>query len=131
MLMTQLCTNIVKLTTSDVEEDLNKLSNWLKDQNMVFNDSKTNLLLLSTSQMSLKHNLTDTIICPVKCNNIISERAYTTRILGVHFNQHLNWSDHVTYLVKSTCGVLRNLRNLRLFKRFTPFKVLGETWRNV
>ena len=40
--------------------------------------------------------------------------------MGVHFNQHLNWNDHVTNLVKSTCGVLRTLR---LFKIFTPFKV--------
>ena len=36
---------------SRLEEDLARLSNWSKDQNLVFNDSKTKLLLFSTSQM--------------------------------------------------------------------------------
>ena len=111
---------------SRLEEDLARLSNWSKDQNPVFNDSKTKLLLFSTYQMSLKYNLSDKNICQVKCNNIISERAFMTKILGVHFNQHLNWNYHVTNLVKSTCGVLRILR---LFKRFTPFKSMENLGR--
>ena len=115
---------VKNISVSRLEEDLRRLSNWFKDQNLVFNDSKTKLLLFSTSQMSLKHNLSDTNICQVKCNNITSEGAYTTNVLGVHLNQHLNWNDHVTYLVKSTCGFLRTFR---LFKDLHLLKY-GKTW---
>ena len=53
-------------------------------------------------------------------NEIILERTDATKILGVNFQQQLNWDSQVNEITRSCYGVLRTLRKI---KRITPFKI--------
>ena len=55
------------------------------------------------------------------------ERVDTKKILGIHFDENLPWSDYVNNVIQSSYATLRSLRQ---FKRFTHYKVrksLAET----
>ena len=53
-------------------------------------------------------------------NNNSIERVSSWKVLGMRFQQNLQWNDHITELISSCYGVLAVLRKLR---RFTPFDV--------
>ena len=116
-----------KLLKFNLEKDLNNLSQWSTNKNLLFNEDKTKSILLSISQLAQKHQLSDCNTYQIKCNEKAVKRAQCTKLLGIHFDENLSWKDHVNNVVKSCYGTLRILRQ---FKRFTPLnvrKTLAET----
>ena len=79
-------------------------------------------MLFSTTQLSQKHNLNNNELFKVMHNGEAIERVWsnTKKILEIHFDENPSWSYHVNNIIQSSYA---KLRSLRLFKRFTPYKV--------
>ncbi|XP_057302777.1 uncharacterized protein LOC130636943 [Hydractinia symbiolongicarpus] len=84
----------LKTCAQTLQQDQN-LSDWSNEQNLLFNNSKTKLMLCSSSAMSRTHSLDQTIESNVCHNN-------TSKILGLHFDEHLTWKEHVTKTTQSS-----------------------------
>ena len=111
-----------------LESDLQTVSDWALQNSLVFNDDKTKYRLYSSIRLSKRYSLSQADKCKLILNNEPVERLNSTKILGVHFDKNLTWITHVNNLIKSCHATLRSLR---LFKRFTPYKVrktLAETF---
>ena len=77
-------------------------------------------MLFSSKRLSKLHNLHNQNTCQTKQSHITLERVNQYKLLGVTFNEHLDWSDHFQSLTKSCYAILAKLRKI---KRFTPFNV--------
>jgi hypothetical protein len=96
--------------------DLSRISNWGRENMVVFNASKTQFLHLSTRQ-NLPHNYN------IFFENTQLKPSPLLNILGVSFSRDLSWKDHIISLSKSASkrlGVLRRLQNF-----FTPPQLLA------
>ena len=49
----------IKSCAQNLEKDLNNLSQWSTNENLLFNEDKTKSILFSTSQLAQKHQLSD------------------------------------------------------------------------
>ena len=91
--------------------------------NLALNEAKKKWMLVSTHQMSRAHALHD-YYPAVSCNGKLLESVTTAKILGVHTDEHLTWSDHVTALLsscfKTTCAVF-------VLGRYAALKDLQKT----
>ena len=65
---------------------------------LVINPSKTKLMLLSTPQLSKVHHL-NTEKFDITINSIPLERVNTTKLLGSHIHEHLNWEGNAAMLL--------------------------------
>ena len=63
----------------------------------------------------------------ISCNGKPLERVTTTKILGVHMDEHLTWSDHTTALLTSCYAALAVLRKLRNLAPYHVRKQLVES----
>ena len=103
--------SITKLQTN-----INEVHKWSKSKNLIFNPDKTKFMIFSTKKSQAKC----TKYTFQADNEIILERTDATKILGVNFQQQLNWDSQVNEITRSCDGVLRTLRKI---KRITPFKI--------
>ena len=99
------------------------------ESNLALNEPKTKWMLVSTCQMSRAHALHD-YYPAVSCNGKLLERVTTAKILGVHMDEHLTRSDHVTALLSSsfqtTCAdfvlgryaALKDLQKIKLASNY-------------
>ena len=93
---------------------LNTVSSWSNDSHLAFNSKKTKLMLLSTSQMSHVHSL-DKNQPPIRISDSTLEYVNISRLLDVHFHQHLNWDKHVQGTCKNFYGTIQIIRKLNTF----------------
>ena len=93
---------------------------WSRDNNLVFNPTKTKFVLFSMKQMSTKHKLNEMSNKVMINNSSTLDRVTNSRILGVNFDKNLNWENHVTKVIKTCYSTLASLRKM---KRFTDFKL--------
>lgn len=106
-------------TVTSMQNEMTNIFNWSTQNNLQLNPTKTKLMLFSTKQLSRLHHLDDLDI------NITSDqqpirRVKVFKILGVHFNENLQWNDHINSIIKSGYATLRSLKQ---FKRFADFKL--------
>ena len=112
---------------SNISDCMNKLTNQMESlhnwsnvvYNLALNPNKSKFMPFSTNQLSRRHDL-DKQMLNIDYNNSSIERVKTWKILGIHFDQHLNWNEHFEKLLKSTNKKLHQLRKL---KRFTLFHI--------
>ena len=74
----------------------------VSNNSFVFNDDKTNLTLLLTTQPSQGHNLSNNELFKVMRNGEAVERVNTKKILGIHFYENLSWLYHVNNGIQVT-----------------------------
>ncbi|KAK3884497.1 hypothetical protein Pcinc_011235 [Petrolisthes cinctipes] len=96
--------------------DLSLISNWGRENLVVFNASKTQFLHLST-----RTNLPDNY--PLSFNDTQLNLSPSLNILGVSFSHNLSWRDHITSLAKTASKKLGVLRRFRDY--FTPSQLLS------
>ena len=84
---------------------LNTVSSWSNDSHLALNSKKTKMMLLSTSQMSHVHSL-DKNQPAIRISDSTLEYVNISRLLGVHFHQHLNWDKHVQGTCKNFYGTI-------------------------
>ena len=104
-------------TILEMERTLQSLNTWSNDSNLALNPKKTKSLLISTAQMSRIHSLCNKEIHLNLEANVI-ERVESAKLLGVHFTELLDWSEHVRNLLSScyaTLSTLRKIKNVTLY----------------
>ena len=87
---------------------------------------KTKWMLFSTRQMSQVHGLHATSVM-LTCNGESLERVPTSRLLGISFNEHLTWNDHITSLLSLCYSALSMIKKLRNLAPFCVRKLLVQT----
>ena len=110
----------ISSTATQIENRLQQLQNWSNNNNLVFNPSKTKSMLFSSKQLSKYHELHKDEIYQIKFNKKLVERESCIKLLGINFDEHLEWDIHFSKLLKSSYQKLYQLKKL---KRFTPFNV--------
>ena len=77
------------------------------------------MMLLSTSQLSKVHHL-DIANIDIAANNTSLKRVPTTKLLGSHIHEHLNWEENVKHVAASCYATLTSIRKL---KKTLPFHI--------
>ena len=90
MYFTNLCTSEI---TRGVQDDLNRVVQWMKSSRHIFNQSKSKSMLFGSWQNLAKS--------PNFCIQIYGktlERVAKFSYLGVVLDENLSWKDHVEYV---------------------------------
>lgn len=83
--------------------ELNKISLWLRANNLSLNTKNTNFIVFKTLQ---KKNV---IIEPPSIDSKQLERLIQTSFLGVVFDQYLSWTPHISQLatkIAKSAGII-------------------------
>ena len=113
-------------TVEEMQKELANITNWSEKRNLSLNALKTKTVLFSTSQLSRVRKLDDVAI-QLTSNNKQLERVFHVKILGVYFNQHLTWANHVNFVTRTCYATLRSLRIFRRTADFNLRKTLAES----
>ena len=93
---------------------LNALSSWSSLTHLALNSTQTKTIVLSTSQMSRVHSLGQ-FIPSLGISSRSLERVNLTKLLGIHFSEHLSWEDCMSTNCQKSChsalGILRKIKN--------------------
>lgn len=114
-------TKVVNLlqTINEMQREMNEVNTWSEEKNLCLNSQKTKAILFSTPQMSKRHNLQNTMV-EIFNNDQPIERIGDVKVLGMRFNQHLTWRNHIN---ATTQSCYFTLKSLRLFRRPADFKL--------
>ena len=91
-----------------METTLHALSTWFHAHGLKLNASKTEILLLGTRQ-----NTRGLPPVSVRVGGEAVQESRTVKNLGVLFDRHLTWDDHVSAVVRQCVGLLIGLRHRR------------------
>ena len=97
----------LKELCTEVNNELNKVSDWFNINKLSLNLNKTNFMLFASSKSS--------VYVPITIKNTHLERVYLTKILGIYIDQNLTWKHHVSYVLNklSKCvGILHRVQHL-------------------
>ena len=101
--------------------DLEKVCNWLKDNHLTLNVTKSNFMLIGSSQKLSSMN--DITIC---ADDKPLDSVHSIKYLGVTINENLTWEDHID----KVCSKIRSkICLLTRIKRYLP-KVARITFYN-
>lgn len=92
-----------------VNQELNKISDWLKLNKLSLNINKTHYILFHVRQKKILNDI------PVKVDSINIEQVKFTKFLGVILSENLTWSDHIDILknkITKNLGVIRKLSSV-------------------
>ena len=117
----------IKTCSQELETDLKALHQWSTSNNLVFNQAKTKSMLFATKAMFRTHNLDNESIYSTSINGQKLERIKTSKILGVNFNENLNWENHFSKILSSCYSKLRVLRKIKRLAPYNVRKTLAET----
>ena len=82
-------------------------------------------MLFSTPQMASVHSLRERNLNINVSSNIL-KRVESKKLLGVHFQEHLKWNEHVNATSSSCYGTLSILRKIKHFVDYKLRKHLVE-----
>ena len=99
-----------------LSSDLSLISDWGRENLVVFNASKTQFLHLST-----RHNLPD--VYPLAFNDTQLNPCPSLNILGISFSSDFSWKSHISSLAKTASMKLGVLYRLRGF--LSPTQLLA------
>ena len=85
----------LELAVISTRSSLNNLDQWANENNLTTNVIKTNCMLFS---MSTLHQLPENSL-NIKLANKTLERASETKLLGIHFDEHLTWNKHIKTVI--------------------------------
>ena len=111
-------------TIKEMEKDLDNLRSWSKDNNLLFNCDKLQLIIFHSNRI---RNYPKNQSLLFRCSGKSIEHKVNVKLLGVQLDENLTWSTHINSIIKSSQGTLRSLRK---FSGFTPYsvrKTLAET----
>jgi hypothetical protein len=93
-----------------INEELIKLTDWLRANKLSLDISKSKYMLISTSN-KLKVNL------DIKIGNISLKQSEFVKYLGIYIDQNLTWKSHINYISKKiskSVGIISKLRHVDL-----------------
>ena len=92
-----------------LQNDIDKVSDWLEENKLLLNQKKTNMILFGTKP---KLNKVNTFSILLKGQEI--ERVVKFKYLGIIFDQCMTWREHVESAggeVMKQLGLLSRIRN--------------------
>jgi hypothetical protein len=104
-------TTLVGLITKGDETkyrlEVDLLTTWCRDNNLLLNVSKTKEIVVDFRRGHTQH-------LPLTINGAVVERVRSTKFLGVHISEDLSWTTNTASLAKRAQRRLYFLRKLRL-----------------
>ena len=86
-------------------------------------------MLFSTKRMSTPHHLPEKNLKATLANKTL-ERVSETKLLGIHFDEHLTWNKHIKTVISSchysTLRKLKNFTTFNLRKQLAKWLVLSK-----
>ena len=92
-----------------ITEELDKLKLWFNLNKLSLNLSKTKYMIFGNQKNLLNENI------EIKIDNIILERVFENKFLGVIIDQNFSWKQHINYIrskLAKSIGVLGKIRHL-------------------
>ena len=113
----------------DLSSRFNQMIGYSNTNNLAFNEKKTKVMLITTSRISKIHNLNDPAneTFHIKHHGQPIERVSNYKLLGILFDQHLNWDNQIKRVSSSVYCRLFVLRYLRRTASFRIRKQLAES----
>jgi len=105
---------------SKLTKDLQSVSNWCRENNMLLNSRKNTCMLVTTSQ---KRRRLRRQLLNISVNDTPISNVKVHKLLGVKVDQNLSWQEHAKYITKKLHT------NLFIFNKIKAF--LPWTGRNV
>ena len=87
--------NNVTTLREDIENDMASLSDWFCANKLSLNISKTNFLIFKPKCAQQVPDLEE-----LNVGDRVIRRVRTTKFLGIHIDDGLEWGDHIEYIVK-------------------------------
>ena len=75
----------------EFERELEQVSEWSKDSNLLLNPSKTKLVLFSTTQMATTHHLDALNLVEIKINGEFIERKKSWKVRAIEFTMEYSF----------------------------------------
>lgn len=94
---------LIENCASDLNEELQRISNWSSKSSLVLNPGKCKCLVISKTTLDL------TYFPHLMLNGSKIEFVDSSKNLGIVFNRTLTWNNHINSIVGKTYGVLRTL----------------------
>ena len=94
---------------NEIENDLSAVEVWSKDTNLIFNTSKTKVMVISSRQMAQCHQLYSSNKVNIKCDNENIERVRKCKLLGIILDEHFELHSHLNKILKDCYSTLRIL----------------------
>ena len=107
--------------------DLNAVEVWSKYTNLIFNPSKTKVMVISSRQMVQYHQLDSSNKVNIKCDNENIERVKEYKLLGIILDEHFEIHSHVNKILKDGYSTLRILKLLERYAQYYIRKQLCES----
>ena len=101
----------------NMNDDLTKITEWLTENNLTLNKSKTEFMLIGSRQRLNTFNRLPSFT--IDSNSI--KQVEFTKSLGVYIDQNLTWNvdiEHIKKKIASYIGILKRNRS------FVPFETL-------
>ena len=89
-----------------VNNELEKINNWLQSNKLFLNYSKTNYLIFSKKKKKTKFS--------ISINNNLLKQQHSAKYLGILIDDEINWKPHINNLRSSlsrSCFALSRLKN--------------------
>jgi len=110
---------IIELTDRDDLTNATKIISdhlkWLKSTGMIANEQKTEIMIC---------HKTEKIVKDITIENFNIRTVNSMKILGILFNQNLDWSNHVTRNINSCQRILHGLKLVRKYFTEENFKTI-------
>ena len=87
----------LKTLISNVNDELSKVSRWLKVNKFSLNITKTNFIIFHCRQRCITCDIN------LHIDGILIEKVVATKFLGVILNENHTWTDHVKVVLNKTC----------------------------
>ena len=105
--------------STQLQDCLNELQNWLTNNNLLLNHNKTELLNIT--------NDPNTYFPEIIINQHKIIPTNSVKYLGVNFNNKLNLDKHYSLLTQSTTAQLFNIKKIRPYLNRNTTKLLTQT----
>ncbi len=109
-----------------VQNEIDNINLWSEQNNLCLNAKKTKMTIFSTRQLALRHSLAE-LVTVIKSAEQDIEQVKNFKILGVRFNEHLDWTEHVNHTLKSCFATLRSLKRFKNTASWQQRKMLMES----
>ena len=105
--------------STQLQDCLNELQNWLTNNNLLLNHNKTELLHITNDPNTYFPDIIINIHKIIPTNSV--------KYLGVNFNNKLNLDKHYSLLTQSTTAQLFNIKKIRPYLNRNTTKLLTQT----
>ena len=109
--------NDVAHLEENMNDDLDKITEWLAANNLTLNSSKTEFMLIGSRQRLNTFNRLPSFT--IDGNSI--KQVEFTKSLGVYIDENLTWNTHIRHISKKIASCIGTLKRSR---SFVPFETL-------